>query len=138
MSTSKPKPPPSFPAVDDRVQHEQYGVGTVTMLDVYHTVIDFDGHGLRRFVTDRVVVERTEDPGPTPSERRVIVARRAKEERARIKAAALVEKVPAPSRRRRAKPDPEDAPAPSAETAVETSAETAVETPAESPVETPA
>jgi hypothetical protein len=111
-SLSKPKASTSFPATGDRVQHEQYGVGTVTMLDVYHTVIDFDGHGLRRFVTNRVVVERTDDPGPTASERRVIVARRAKEERARVKAAALVEKVPVPSRRRRTKPDPEDAETP--------------------------
>ena len=120
MSTSKPKPPASFPAVGDRVQHEQYGVGSVTLLDVYHTVIDFDGHGLRRFVTDRVVVERTEDPGPTPSERRVIAARRAKEERARVKAAALVEKVPVPSRRRRTKPDPADTSESAAESATET------------------
>jgi hypothetical protein len=120
MSTSKPKPPASFPAVGDRVQHEQYGVGSVTLLDVYHTVIDFDGHGLRRFVTDRVVVERTEDPGPTPSERRVIAARRAKEERARVKAAALVEKVPVPSRRRRTKPDPADTSESAAEPATET------------------
>jgi hypothetical protein len=108
MSTSRPKPAPSFPAVGDRVQHGQYGVGSVTLLDVYHTVIDFDGHGLRRFVTDRVVVERTDDPGPTPSERRAITARRAKEERARVKAAGLVEKPPVPSRRRR-KADPDDA-----------------------------
>ena len=36
MSTSRPKPPASFPAVGDRVQHEQYGVGSVTLLDVYH------------------------------------------------------------------------------------------------------
>lgn len=111
FSSSKPKAPASFPAVGDRVQHEQYGVGTVTLLDVYHTVIDFDAHSLRRFVTNRVVLERTDDPGPTASEKRVIAARRAKEERARVKAAALVEKVPTPSRRRRNKPDPEDAPA---------------------------
>lgn len=110
-STPKPKAAASFPAVGDRVQHEQYGVGTVTMLDVYHTVIDFDAHSLRRFVTNRVVLERTDDPGPTASEKRVIAARRAKEERARVKAAALVEKVPTPSRRRRNKPDPDDAPA---------------------------
>lgn len=122
MSTSKPKPQASFPAVGDRVQHEQYGVGSVTLLDIYHTVIDFDGHGLRRFVTDRVVVERTDDPGPTPSERRAIVARRAKEERARVKAAALVDKAPVPSRRRRARPDPEDVPAIAVETPVETPA----------------
>jgi hypothetical protein len=111
-STSKPKAPASFPAVGDRVHHEQYGVGTVTLLDVYHTVIDFDAHSLRRFVTNRVVLERTDDPGPTASEKRVIAARRAKEERARVKAAALVEKVPTPSRRRRTKPDPDDAPTP--------------------------
>jgi hypothetical protein len=111
IPTSRSKPPVTFPALGDRVQQEQYGVGTVTLLDVYHTVIDFDGHGLRRFATNRVVLDRTDDPGPTPSERRAIVARRAKEERARVKAAALVEKVPVPSRRRRAKPDPEDAPA---------------------------
>jgi hypothetical protein len=117
FSSSKPKAPASFPAVGDRVQHEQYGVGTVTLLDVYHTVIDFDAHSLRRFVTNRVVLERTDDPGPTASEKRVIAARRAKEERARVKAAALVEKVPTPSRRRRNKPDPEDAPAPVAPTA---------------------
>jgi hypothetical protein len=117
FSSPKPKAPASFPAVGDRVQHEQYGVGTVTLLDVYHTVIDFDAHSLRRFVTNRVVLERTDDPGPTASEKRVIAARRAKEERARVKAAALVEKVPTPSRRRRNKPDPDDAPAPVAPTA---------------------
>ena len=120
IPTSRVKLPLTFPAMGDRVQHEQYGAGTVTLLDVYHTVIDFDGHGVRRFVTNRVVVEPTEDPGPTPSERRAIVARRAKEERARVKAAALVEKVSAPSRRRRARPDPEDTPAPAVETLVET------------------
>ena len=138
MSLSKPKPALSFPALGDRVQHEQYGAGTVTLLDVYHTVVDFDGHGLRRFVTNRIVVERTDDPGPTPSERRVIAARRAKEERARVKAAALVEKVPVPSRRRRAKPDPEEASAPVAETAPETVAGPAVEISTEPAVETPA
>jgi hypothetical protein len=116
---SRVKPQVTFPAMGDRVQHEQYGAGTVTLLD-YHTVIDFDGHGLRRFVTNRVVVERTEDPGPTPSERRAIAVRRAKEERARVKAAAHVEKVPVPSRRRRAKPDPADPAVPAVETPVET------------------
>ena len=128
MSPSPPKLPAVFPALGDRVQHEQYGAGTVTMLDVYHTVIDFDGHGLRRFVTHRVVVERTDDPGPTASEKRVIATRRAKEERARLKAAALVEKVPTPSRRRRAKPDAEDAPTP--ETLTPATPGPAVETPA--------
>jgi len=118
MSLSSAKPSLTFPVLGDRVQHGVYGVGTVTLLDVYHTVIDFDGHGPRRFVTNRVVVERTDDPGPTASERRTIASRRAREERARVKAAALVEKVPPPSRRRRTKPDPDDA-APETEPASE-------------------
>jgi hypothetical protein len=70
------------------VAHGQYGAGTVTALDVYHTVIDFDAHGLRRFVTQRVVLERTSDPGPSASERRATALRRAREERARARAAA--------------------------------------------------
>src|SRR3954469_5673967 len=96
MSLSKPKSPLSFPALGDRVQHEQDGAGTVTLLDVYHTVVDFDGHGIRRFVTNRIVVERTDDPGPTPSERRAIAARRAKEERGRGKGAGPGEEGPGP------------------------------------------
>jgi len=81
------------------VLHGDYGVGTVTDLNVYHTVIDFDVHGLRRFVTNMVVVERTADPGPTPSERRAITLVRQREERARVKAASLIEK-PVPASRR--------------------------------------
>jgi len=123
LSSSKSKPV-AFPAVGDRVQQEQYGPGTVTMVDVYHTVIDFDGHDLRRFATNRVVLARTDDPGPTPAERRVIAARRAKAERARVKAAALVEKPPSPSRRRRAKPEPEDAPVAAAAPVAELVADT--------------
>ncbi len=76
------------------------------MLDIYHTVIDFDAHSLRRFVTHRVVLERTDDPGPTASERRVISARRAKEERARQGGWPRQGEGTAPSRRRRAKPRP--------------------------------
>lgn len=82
------KEPLAFPLKGDRVAHFQYGAGTVTDLDIYHTVIDFDGHGLRRFVTNRVVLERTEDPGPTPSERRAAEQRRLREERSRKRAAA--------------------------------------------------
>lgn len=64
--------PPSkgFPAKGDRVSHEQYGTGTITDKDVHHTVIDFDAHGSRRFVTDRVVLAPTSTPAPSASERR--------------------------------------------------------------------
>lgn len=82
------KEPLAFPLKGDRVAHFQYGAGTVTDLDIYHTVIDFDGHGLRRFVTNRVVLERTADPGPTPGERRAAELRRMREERSRKRAAA--------------------------------------------------
>jgi hypothetical protein len=74
-----------FPGKGDRVSHEQYGTGTVTDRDVYHTVIDFDAFGSRRFVTDRVVLERTSVPSPPGSERREAAQRRIREERARKK-----------------------------------------------------
>jgi hypothetical protein len=86
VSTSSKAASP-FPVRGDRVAHGQYGAGTVTDLDVYHMVIDFDAHGPRRFVTNRVVVERTADPGPSPSERRATALRRIREERSRLRAA---------------------------------------------------
>lgn len=60
----------AFPSKGDRVAHGEYGPGTITEQDVYHTVIDFDAHGSRRFVTSKVVLERTSVPGPTAAERR--------------------------------------------------------------------
>jgi hypothetical protein len=88
LVTIRAKEPLTFPTKGDRVAHFQYGAGTVTDLDVYHTVIDFDGFGLRRFVTNRVVLDRTADPGPTAAERRTAELRRQREERAKKRAAA--------------------------------------------------
>jgi hypothetical protein len=48
----------------DRVVHAQYGPGTLTDVNEYHTVIDFDQHGVRKFVTNLVVLERSETPAP--------------------------------------------------------------------------
>ena len=76
----------AFPGKGDRVSHEQYGTGTITDRNVYHTVIDFDAYGSRRFVTDRVVLERTTVPSPLGSERREVTLRRQREERARKRA----------------------------------------------------
>ena len=76
----------AFPGKGDRVSHEQYGTGTVTDRNVYHTVIDFDAYGSRRFVTDRVVLERSSVPSPAGSERREVTLRRQREERARKRA----------------------------------------------------
>lgn len=64
----------AFPSKGDRVAHGEYGPGTITEQDVYHTLIDFDGHGVRRFVTNKVVLERTTVPGPTAAERRATAA----------------------------------------------------------------
>jgi transcription elongation factor GreA-like protein len=48
----------------DRVAHGQYGVGTLTDVNEYHTVIDFDEHGVHKFITGMVVLERSSTPAP--------------------------------------------------------------------------
>jgi len=48
----------------DRVVHTQYGDGTINSVNEYHTVIDFDAHGLRRFSSPRVVLAATSTPAP--------------------------------------------------------------------------
>ncbi len=48
----------------DRVVHEQYGAGTLADVNDFHTVIDFDEHGVRKFVTSMVSLERTQIPAP--------------------------------------------------------------------------
>jgi len=51
-------------AVGDRVIQAQYGPGTITDVNEYHTVIDFDEHGVRTFATPLVVLQRTATPAP--------------------------------------------------------------------------
>ena len=46
-------------AIGDRVSQPQYGTGTIRLVDEYHTVIDFDDHGIRRFATSMVKLERS-------------------------------------------------------------------------------
>ena len=48
----------------DRVAHAQYGDGTVSRVNEYHTVIDFDAHGERTFVSPRVVLTESNTPAP--------------------------------------------------------------------------
>jgi hypothetical protein len=62
------------------VAQTSYGAGTVTLANEYHTIIDFDEHGLRTFVTRMVQLERSDTIAP---ERR---------KRARRKPAARVPK----------------------------------------------
>ena len=51
-------------APGDRVTHAQYGDGTLVSMNEYHTVIDFDGHGKRTFVTPRVVLDQATTAAP--------------------------------------------------------------------------
>ena len=59
-------------AIGDRVSQLQYGTGTVRRVDEHHTVIDFDEHGLRRFATAMVKLERssTVEPDKPPKRTR--------------------------------------------------------------------
>jgi hypothetical protein len=59
-------------AIGDRVAHSQYGDGTITRVDEYHTVIDFDVHGSRTFSSPRVVLtaSNTEAPAKPAARRR--------------------------------------------------------------------
>jgi hypothetical protein len=59
-------------AIGDRVSQPQYGNGTVRTVDEHHTVIDFDEHGLRRFATAIVKLERsaTVEPDKPPKRTR--------------------------------------------------------------------
>lgn len=59
-----------FPAKGDRVVQANYGAGTIVEMDVHHTVIDFDAHGLRRFITSRVVLEPTSEAAPAKRARK--------------------------------------------------------------------
>lgn len=51
-------------AIGDRVSQPQYGHGTIRLVDEHHTVIDFDEHGLRRFATAIVKLERSTTAEP--------------------------------------------------------------------------
>ena len=64
----------------DRVTHVQYGDGTVSRVNEYHTVIDFDAHGERTFVSPRVVLtEATTQAPPKPVRARKAAVRKKKE-----------------------------------------------------------
>lgn len=51
-------------AVGDRVAQSTYGAGTVTLANEHHTIVDFDEHGTRTFVTRLVKLERSDTTAP--------------------------------------------------------------------------
>lgn len=64
-------------AIGDRVSQPQYGVGTVTASNEYHTVIDFDEHGTRTFATPLVRLERSTTAAPDRPARKSARSKRA-------------------------------------------------------------
>ena len=48
----------------NRVTQANYGAGTVTSSDDKYTVIEFDLHGRRVFLTDMVTLGKTDEPAP--------------------------------------------------------------------------
>jgi hypothetical protein len=78
----------AFPSKGDRVAQAQYGNGTVMDIDTFHTVIEFDTAGTRRFSTSMVVLAPTSDQGPSAVERREAAMARAREERKQRRAEA--------------------------------------------------
>ena len=66
----------SLRSTGDRVAHAQYGDGTVSSVNEYHTVIEFDAHGARTFVSPRVVLTDSATPAPEKPVRRKTTARK--------------------------------------------------------------
>jgi hypothetical protein len=64
-------------AIGDRISQPQYGTGTIRLVDEYHTVIDFDDYGIRRFSTPMVKLESssTVEPGKPPKRTRKTAAK---------------------------------------------------------------
>lgn len=63
----------------DRVAHAQYGDGTISSVNQYHTVIEFDAHGARTFVSPRVVLTHSTTPAPEKPPARKTAARKKKD-----------------------------------------------------------
>ena len=51
-------------AKGNRVAQANYGSGTVISSDERYTVIEFDNHGTRRFITDMVALAKSDEPAP--------------------------------------------------------------------------
>jgi hypothetical protein len=48
----------------DRVDHAQFGLGTILKIDERYTTIEFDESGTRKFVTRMVELAPTDTPKP--------------------------------------------------------------------------
>jgi Protein of unknown function (DUF3553) len=68
----------------NRVSQPQYGPGTIASTDDQYTVIEFDNHGKKTFVTNMVTLEASSEPAPTKAgaKRRTATKKKAKEKEA--------------------------------------------------------
>jgi len=57
-------------AVNDRVSHSSYGPGTISQINPWHTIINFDGVGAKKFITSMVQLEPSGTPMPPPAKRK--------------------------------------------------------------------
>ena len=51
-------------AVSQRVQHDKFGLGVVAEADAEYTVIEFDEHGRKKFLTRLVSLQTSDEPPP--------------------------------------------------------------------------
>lgn len=51
-------------SVAQRVLHEKYGLGVISEADPEYTVIEFDEHGSKKFLTRLVSLQSSDEPPP--------------------------------------------------------------------------
>ena len=51
-------------SASQRVTHDKYGLGVVSEADAEYTVIEFDEHGRKKFLTRLVTLQPSEEPPP--------------------------------------------------------------------------
>ena len=56
-------------AKGSRVKQSAYGSGTITSSDERYTIVEFDAHGKKTFVTDIVALEKSDEPAPNKPEK---------------------------------------------------------------------
>ncbi len=61
-------------SVSQRVLHDKYGLGVIQEADSEYTVIEFDEHGRKKFVTRLVSLQASEEPPPRKRRTRKVKA----------------------------------------------------------------
>ena len=51
-------------SASQRVTHDKYGLGVVSEADAEYTIIEFDEHGRKKFLTRLVTLQLSDEPPP--------------------------------------------------------------------------